>query len=36
MLKLKEKVELFLKKHGMDAAGVDLEKNCSIFINEMK
>ena len=36
MLRLKEKVEGFLKRHGMDSASVDLEKNCSIFINEMQ
>lgn len=36
MLKLKEKVEGFLKKVGMDAASVDLEKNSSIFISEMQ
>lgn len=36
MIKMNEKVEGFLKKYGMDAASVDLEKNCSIFINEMQ
>lgn len=36
MLKLKGKVEGFLKKYGMDTASVDLEKNCSIFVNEMR
>jgi hexokinase len=33
---LRDKVESFLKKYGMDAASVDLEKNCSLFIDEMK
>ena len=36
MLKLKEKVEGFLKKFDMDAASVDLEKNSNIFISEMQ
>lgn len=36
MLKLKEKVEGFLKKNGMDAVSVDLEKNCRLFMNEMQ
>lgn len=36
MLKLKKKVEGFLKKYGMDAASVDLEKNCKHFIDEMQ
>ena len=36
MLKLKGKVEEFFRKAGMDAASIDLEENCSIFINEMK
>lgn len=33
---LREKVESFLRKYGMDASRVDLEKNCAIFIDEMK
>ena len=33
---LRDKVRDFLRKYGMDAEGVDLEKNCSLFINEMK
>ncbi len=33
---LRNKVESFLKKYGMDAASVDLEKNCRLFIDEMK
>lgn len=36
MLKYKEKAEEFLKKYGMDAAGVDLEKNCALFLKEMQ
>ena len=36
MLKLKKKAEEFLEKYGMDAASVDLEKNCGIFMNEME
>lgn len=32
----KMKVMEFLRKYEMDAAGVDLEKNCGIFENEMK
>ena len=36
MLNLKKMVDGFLKKYGMDAASVDLEKNCSIFIKEMQ
>ncbi|MEN6313534.1 MAG: hypothetical protein ABFD25_04710 [Clostridiaceae bacterium] len=36
MEKQKSKVIGFLKKYDMDAAGVDLEKNCGTFVNEMK
>lgn len=36
MFELRGKVEGFLKKYGMEASNVDLEKNCSTFINEMK
>lgn len=35
MLKSKKKIENFLEKYGMQAAGVDLEENCRIFIDEM-
>lgn len=36
MLKLKNKIDGFLKAYGMDAASVELDKNCDIFINEME
>ncbi len=36
MQDLKFKVDSFLKKYDMDAADVDLDKNCSLFVNEMK
>ncbi len=32
----KDRAESFLKKFGMDASGIDLDKNCRIFRNEMK
>jgi len=34
-LKLRKKIEDFMKKYGMNAADVDLEENLKIFINEM-
>lgn len=36
MERQKAKVIEFLKKYNMDAEGVDLEKNCGEFVNEMK
>ncbi|MGE5613258.1 MAG: hexokinase family protein [Bacillota bacterium] len=33
---IKNKVYGFLKKHGMDAESVDLDKNCRIFMEEMQ
>lgn len=33
---LRNRVEGFLKKYGMDAASVDLDNNCALFIDEMK
>lgn len=36
MYSAKDRAESFLKKYGMDAAGVDLEKSCRTFIDEMK
>ncbi len=36
MLKLKRKIENFMEKYGMQAADVDMEENCRIFINEME
>ncbi len=36
MLKVKEKVEVFLKNHGMDPEGTDLKENCDLFIREME
>ena len=36
MLEIKRKVHGFLKKNGMDAESVDLEKNCKTFMDEMQ
>jgi hexokinase len=36
MLEIKRKVHGFLKKYGMDAESVDLDKNCKIFMDEMQ
>lgn len=36
MLSHREKVEKFLKGYGMDPAGVDLDRNCEIFVREMQ
>lgn len=36
MLKLKERVEGFLRKYNMDAAGINMEQNCRIFSDEMQ
>lgn len=36
MQDVKEKVKSFLNSYGMDYAGIDLEKNCDIFLGEMK
>ncbi len=36
MRELRGKVGNFLRKYGMDSESVDLEKNCSLFIDEMK
>ncbi len=36
MLGDRKKVEGFLKKYGMDVSGVDLDKNCELFVKEMQ
>jgi hexokinase len=36
MISVKEKVDCFLKKYGMDFKSSDLGENCNIFIDEMQ
>lgn len=36
MLGHRKKVEGFLKKYGMNASDIDLDKNCELFIKEMQ